>query len=253
MIYTAFIDLDDTLLNKEKRISDYTLANLLRFQMRGNNIVFATARSRQLQGLQENIRTITPHFIFHNGGEIVSNGHTVYQRFFSTKETERIGRYLSENSIRAAVILDDAYYANYDAPAVWGTIRSYHFSSFANVDFRAPKFSILLKDASQAATLNELKEIASVTIIDNNTGAIIAPKDVSKGNAVRIMRNKMFPSGRSIFIGNDHNDLSGFEACDMKVAVANAETDLLEKAEIIISSNNDDGVARFLDQLCGDS
>ena len=252
MIYTAFIDLDDTLLNKEKRISDYTLATLQRFQMQGNNIVFATARSKQLQGLQECIKTITLHFIFHNGGEIVSNGHTVYQGFFSTKVTERIGRYLSDKSIRTAVILDDAYYANYDAPAVWGTIRNYRFTSFANVDFRAPKFSILLKDEFQAAALNELKEIASVTIIDNNTGAIIAPKDVSKGNAVRMVRNKMFPFGKSIFIGNDHNDLSGFEACDMKVAVANAEKDLLEKADIVIPSNNDDGVARFLDHLCDD-
>ena len=252
MIYTAFIDLDDTLLNKEKRISDYTLATLQRFQMRGNNIVFATARSRQLQGLQECIRTITPHFIFHNGGEIVSNGQTVYQGFFSAEETERIGRYLSEKSIRAAVILDDAYYANYDAPAVWGTIRNYRFTSFANASFRAPKFSILLNGDFDIDTLNELKDIASVTIIDNNTGAIIAPKDVSKGNAVRMMRNKMFPYGKSIFIGNDHNDLSGFEVCDMKVAVANAEADLLKKADIVIPSNNDDGVARFLDHLCGD-
>ena len=252
MIYTAFIDLDDTLLNKEKRISDYTLATLQKFQMRGNNIVFATTRSRQLKGLQECIRTITTHFIFHNGGEIVSNGQVVYQEFFSTEETERIGRYLSEKSIRAAVILDDAYYANYDAPAVWGTIQNYRFTSFQNADFRAPKFSLLLKDEFQATIFNELKEIASVTIIDNSTGAIIAPKDVSKGNAVRMMRNKMFPCGKSIFIGNDHNDLSGFEACDMKVAVANAETDLLEKADIVIPSNNDDGVARFLDHLCGD-
>ena len=252
MIYTAFIDLDDTLLNKEKRISDYTLAALQRFQMRGNNIVFATARSRQLQGLQECIRTITPHFIFHNGGEIVSNGHTVYQGFFSTEETERIGRYLSEKSIRAAVILDDAYYANYDAPAVWGTIRNYRFTSFRNADFRAPKFSILLNGDFDTDTLNELKDIASVTVIDNNTGAIIAPKDVSKGNAIRMMRNKMFPCGKSIFIGNDHNDLSGFEACDMKVAVANADADLLEKADIVTSSNNYDGVARFLDHLCSD-
>ena len=252
MIYTAFIDLDDTLLNKEKRISDYTLTTLQRFEMRGNSIVFTTARSRQLQGLQECIRTVTPHFIFHNGGEIVSNGHTVYQRFFSTEETGNIGGYLSEKSIRAAVILDDAYYANYDAPAVWGAIRNYHFTSFRNADFRAPKFSILLNGDFDTDTLNELKNIASVTIIDNNTGAIIAPKDVSKGNAVRMMRDRMFAYSKSIFIGNDHNDLSGFEACDMKVAVANAEIDLLEKADIVIPSNNDDGVARFLDQLCGD-
>ena len=62
MVYTAFIDLDDTLLDKEKRISDFTFGALQEFQMRGNHIVFATARSKQLHGLQARIKTITPHF-----------------------------------------------------------------------------------------------------------------------------------------------------------------------------------------------
>ncbi len=249
MLYTVFIDLDDTLLNREKQISDFTLDALRDFQKSGSNIVFATARSRQLHGLQACIKTITPHFIFHNGGEIVSNGQTVYQGFFNAEETERIGRYLSENSIPAAVILDDAYYANYDAPSVWGSIRNFSFTSFANADFRAPKFSVLLNDESSADALCALNSIANVTIIDNNTAAIIAPKNVSKGSAVHILLDRLFPVGKSVFIGNDRNDLSGFEACDIKAAVANAEPVLLEKADFVIGSNDDDGVAGFLMEL----
>jgi Cof subfamily protein (haloacid dehalogenase superfamily) len=250
MVYTVFIDLDDTLLNSEKRISDHTLDALQRFQSLGNHVVFATARSRQLHGLQDCVKTATPHFIFHNGGEIISGGETIYQGFFSEKATERIGRYLTENSIKAAVILDDAYYANYDAPSIWGNVRNYRFTSFENVDFRAPKFSVLLGDELQAAVLNALNNISDVTFIDRGAGAIIAPKNVSKGSAVRIMLNRLFPKGKSVFIGNDHNDLSGFAVCDIKAAVANAEPVLLEKADIVIGSNNDDGVARFLDELC---
>ncbi len=249
MLFTVFIDLDDTLLNREKRISDFTADVLQDFQRLGNHVVFATARSGQLHGLQACIKTITPHFIFHNGGEIVSSGQTVYQGFFSAEETERIGRYLTENSIRAAVILDNAYYANYDAPEVWGSIRNFSFTNFADADFRAPKFSVLLNDESSADALRRLNGIASVTFIDNNTAAIIAPKDVSKGAAVRIMLDRLFPLCTSVFIGNDRNDLSGFEACDIKAAVANAEPALLEKADVVIGSNDDDGVARFLKEL----
>lgn len=252
MGYTVFIDLDDTLLDSKKRISDYTIEILQRFQKQENNIVFATARSRQLDGLQECIKTITPHFIFHNGGEIVSNGKTVYQGFFSTKETERIGRHLTENSIQTAVILDDAYYANYDAPTVWGNIRNFRFTDFADVDYRAPKFSVLLNDESQVAALNELKDCAEVTFIDHQTSAIIAPENVSKGLAVRILLDLLSPYDISIFIGNDHNDLTGFAVCDTKVAVANAEPAILEEADIVIGSNDDDGVAKFLHDLCSD-
>lgn len=252
MVYTAFVDLDDTLLDSEKCISDYTITVLQDFQKQGNNIVFATARSRQLYGLQECIQTITPHFIFHNGGEIVSSSQTIYRGFFSTEETERIGQYLTEKSIQAAVILDDAYYANYDAPSVWGRIRNYRFTSFENVGIRAPKFSVLLNHESETDALNALNDLANITIIDNHAGAIIAPKNVSKGSAVRIMLGRLFPFCKSLFIGNDQNDLSGFEACDMKVAVANAEPALLERADMIIGSNDDDGVARFLHVLCSD-
>ena len=46
MVYTAFIDLDDTLLDQEKKISDYTLGALQEFQMHGNHVVFATCRVR---------------------------------------------------------------------------------------------------------------------------------------------------------------------------------------------------------------
>lgn len=252
MVYTVFIDLDDTLLNREKKISDYTLEALRRFQMLGNNIVFATARSKQLHGLQECLKTITPHLIFHNGGEIVSNGKTIFQGYFSKEETERIGRYLTVKQIKAAVILDDAYYANYDAPAIWGQIRNYAYTSFEIAEFQAPKFSLLLEDESQEAALDALNDQARITLIDNHTGAILAPKNVSKGAAVRIMLDRMFPESKSIFIGNDYNDLSGFAQCDIKVAVANAEPGLLDQADVIIGSNNDNGVARFLHDLCGD-
>lgn len=250
MIYTVFIDLDDTLLNREKKISEETLNALRRFQMLGNHIVFATARSRQLHGLQECVKTITPYFIFHNGGEIVSNGKTIFQGFFSKEETERIGRYLTAKQIKAAVILDDAYYANYDAPAIWGQIRNYTYTSFEDAEFQAPKFSVLLDDQSQTREFDVLNDLARITFIDNHTGAILAPKNVSKGAAVRIMLDRLFFEGKSIFIGNDYNDLSGFEECDMKVAVANAEPAVLDRADRIIGSNNEDGVARFLNDLC---
>lgn len=50
-MYTVYIDLDDTLLNNEKKNSDYTYNVLIEFQKKGNSIVFATARSKQLHKL----------------------------------------------------------------------------------------------------------------------------------------------------------------------------------------------------------
>lgn len=248
-MYIAYIDLDDTLLNKEKRISDYTNDVLIRFQDQGNILVLATARSKQLKSLQDNVKNITPYFIFHNGGEIVCNGVTVYQKFFNAQLTERIGSYLTEHDVKVAVILDENYYANYDAPAVWGEIKNFHHTDFSGVDFCAPKFSILLDSESQVGVLNTLKDYAQTTYIDNYSGAIVAPKGVSKGVAVSFLQRCFFNKGKSIFIGNDFNDISGFDSCDIKIAVANAEKTLLNMADKIIGSNQDDGAAYYLDSL----
>ena len=248
-MYIAYIDLDDTLLNKEKRISDYTKDILISFQEQGNILVLATARSKQLKGLPDNIKNITPYFIFHNGGEIVCNGVIVYQNYFNVQQTERIGSYLTEHGVKAAVILDENYYANYDAVSVWGEIKNFHYTDFSGIDFCAPKFSILLDSESQVEVLNTLKDYTQTTYIDNYSGAIVAPKGVSKGVAVSFLQKNYFYKCKSIFIGNDFNDISGFDSCDIKIAVANAEKSLLKMADIIIGSNQDDGVAYYLDSL----
>jgi 5-amino-6-(5-phospho-D-ribitylamino)uracil phosphatase len=54
------------------------------------------------------------------------------------------------------------------------------------------------------------------------------------------------PHDRLICFGDNHNDLSLFAIADQAVAVANAEPAVLAKATEVTSSNNDDGVARWL-------
>ena len=53
----------------------------------------------------------------------------------------------------------------------------------------------------------------------------------------------------AIAIGDDNNDLSMFEQVGYKVAVANAIDIVKEKADEITLSNDDDGVAVFLEKL----
>lgn len=245
-MYTAYIDLDDTLLDDKKRISQFTCDSLSEFQRRGNNIVFATARSARLHGLQDCLKKATPYYILHNGGEIYSHGKLIKRYYFSREQTMLIGAYLSHNGIKAAVITEREYYANYDAPAIWGNIENFILTDFSDTGLCAPKFTLMLENDEQIEKAAVLNAHARIEITDRNSTAIISPLSASKGMAVRYMQEKMFPGSKSIYIGNDNNDLSGFKACDTKVAVANASQKLLAAADIVIGDNNHDGVARFL-------
>lgn len=50
-------------------------------------------------------------------------------------------------------------------------------------------------------------------------------------------------------VRNDKNDISMFEEAGISVAVANASDDIKNKADYVTLSNDEDGVAIFLDKL----
>ena len=67
----------------------------------------------------------------------------------------------------------------------------------------------------------------------------------SKYNAVRFIREK-YGFERVVAFGDNLNDLSMFEAADVKVAVGNAREELKAAADIVIGPNTEEGVARWL-------
>lgn len=245
---TAYVDLDGTLLKDDNTISNNSIKILEKFISKGNNIVFATARSSRLTGVPDVIKSITPYFILHNGSELLSYSKTVKRFFFDVNTTRKIGNFLTLNKIKASVILDNIYFANYDAQRVWGKIENFSFSDFSDISVPAPKFSILISSpTNDVNVLNMLQNIADIKYLDEGRTAIVTPLNVSKGNAV-IEFEKCFCSSQTIFFGNDVNDISGFRACTIGVAVSNADAELLRYATFVTKSNNDDGVAIFLKQ-----
>ncbi|MFO7611764.1 MAG: HAD-IIB family hydrolase [Clostridia bacterium] len=67
----------------------------------------------------------------------------------------------------------------------------------------------------------------------------------SKFNGVNYLRRE-YGYGKIVGFGDNLNDIPMFEACDECFAVENAKPELLQKADAVIGSNNDDGVARWL-------
>jgi Cof subfamily protein (haloacid dehalogenase superfamily) len=70
----------------------------------------------------------------------------------------------------------------------------------------------------------------------------------NKGDAVRALKN-ILGIDRVVCFGDNINDIPMFEACDERYAVVNACMELKAKADRVIGSNKDDGVAKFLIEL----
>jgi len=74
-------------------------------------------------------------------------------------------------------------------------------------------------------------------------------KATSKGVALRTLADILGVSKSEIMsIGNGENDLTMFDESGIKVAVANAEDCLKERADFIVASNNMSGVAEAIEK-----
>ena len=75
-----FFDLDDTLLDANASVSDYTLRVLRALQERGHVTVIDTARSRPFQ--REIFEAVRPNYAIINGGSTIldKNGEPIWQR-----------------------------------------------------------------------------------------------------------------------------------------------------------------------------
>ncbi len=120
-------------------------------------------------------------------------------------------------------------------------------SSFDKIKNLIPK----IEKVENVEIKNRHKSLLDIKFKDNNTiFCDIANIDSNKGNAVKkLLKILKIAKDETIAIGDDNNDLSMFEQVGYKVAVDNAIDIVKEKADEITLSNDEDGVAVFLDKL----
>ncbi len=93
---------------------------------------------------------------------------------------------------------------------------------------------------------NYMGEQASVLITQPEMVEIMPP-DTSKGHSLSWLAAEMgIPIERTMAIGNAENDLTMLQATGTGVAMGNSPQIILDVADIIVSSNNDSGVAKAI-------
>lgn len=78
----------------------------------------------------------------------------------------------------------------------------------------------------------------------------IVKSGCSKKNAIHMLAEKLEIKQEEIIVmGDGGNDISMFECAGLKIAMANAEEYLKERADFITTSNNDSGVAKAIQKF----
>ena len=259
------MDLDGTLNNDEKQITEITRAALMDAQKRGIRLALASARPspglyRERDALR--LQDYDGILMSYNGGRIVdaATGRTLFETSMPLEETRDVLRRLEE--LPVTPILDDgvqfyvtdrsSYMVDYEC---WNNRMECtevenlaDFISFAPVKILMSVQPEILADvqAKIAAFLPE-----DLTVVQTAAFYLeVIPKVINKGQGIRdICRTLGISPEEVIAFGDAANDIPMLQAAGVGVAMGNAAVEVRAAADRVTLTNNEDGIAAALKAL----
>lgn len=244
-IKTVVVDLDRTLLHTDKTLSEYTIKVLNECKKCGIKIMVATARP---------IRTTKEYcdlidfdaMVVSNGARIIyKNQRTEYGICLESAEKllNELQRY---PNLRITLETGDCAYSNLPIED-YETIISDDLVSIAKAE-GVLKILVHLDDEETLATVkNALTDDLYYTIAHGYLMQIMNTA-ATKWNGIKTMLDICNCSpDETVYFGDDQDDIEPIKMCGFGVAVANGIDDVRNVADYITEANDEDGVAKFIE------
>jgi len=257
MIKMIVTDLDHTLLHTDKTISAYTAAVFARCREQAIKIVFATARPRRAVMHFCDVIPVDS-LILHNGALVYVGDRRLAHHGIPPAVRDSIMQAISRDLPEAfmSVEIDDMLHVNFDVPDEW---RGVAFKKTALPDLPdRPADKIILGSAlfGHAAALNKEQlqqympdELYIESSSDQPPIEMIMNRHATKWDAVQtIAAHFGIKTAEIAAFGDDFNDILMLRGCGVGVAVANAIDEAKAAADHICGANDEDGVARWLEE-----
>jgi HAD-superfamily hydrolase, subfamily IIB len=244
-------DLDFTLLHTDKSISDYTVNVFTNCSEHEISTAIATARYHI--GAEKFINILKPDFeITTDGTMIHNNGKLIYGCGFCLETTNQIINEIKRISLtqEITVATDIGVFWNSlhitDSPVLYRAIYNDYSKPLDNSAYKIvaelPNIETALKIA------NEFPDCRLICYRGENRYGFIN-KNAGKVQAIKALANYLNIELLNIIaFGDDINDIEMLEQCGYGIAVSNAVKDVLNVADYITDSNDEDGVAKFIEK-----
>lgn len=259
-------DLDRTLLNSEGKLSDFTYKTINNLIQKGLMFTYATARSIVTAGaICEKLNLNIP-VIVHNGIFITESKTTriIKGNYLKKSDSEYILKRLVENGVYPFVhtIIDGKERISYSADYLTDGMKTFLDERKNDDRLNLVKLENLTDgDVFHFTCIDENQKLLKLSkmfkndyhsiyykdVYSGNMWLEILPKGITKGTAIEELKN-MLDADKVVCFGDGVNDIEMFEKCDECYAVKNGDDIIKKKSNGIIGSNDNDGVAKFLEQ-----
>lgn len=262
-------DLDGTLLNTRDKINPYSLEVINRLVEQGMLFTYATARSLvSASVVTEGLSAQIPVIVY-NGAFIIkpATGEILAQTGFEKTETQLVISTLQEYGISPLVYayIEGVEKVSLDRTKLNAGKQRYLDSRRGDKRFRLLECEqgLYEGDIFYFTCIGEETELRPVyeRFADNDRYTCtlqqelygleywleIMPKKATKAEAIRTLK-KLWSCDRVVSFGDGVNDIPMFQISDECYAVSNAVKALSKLATDVIGSNEEDGVAKWLEE-----
>ena len=259
------MDLDGTLNNDEKRITEKTLQALLNAQKRGIRLALASARpspglykERDILRMAENGGILMSY----NGGRIVDagTGKVLFETAMDVDTTKSVLRFLEtlpvtpilDDGIRFYVTDPEGYKVQYEC---WNNqMECTQVENLAEfLPFAPVKILMSVQPEELLAVQEKIASFLpeSLTVVQTAPFYLeVIPKTINKGQGIRdICKVLGLDTEEVIAFGDAANDIPMLLSAGMGVAMGNAQQPVKDAADYVTASNNEDGIAVALQKF----
>lgn len=241
-------DLDRTLLRTDKSVSEKTISVLRKVQENGIKVMFATARPRRAIAQYEEL--LHPDLVVTlNGARTFINDSSIDYCIPYESVRKMLTGFLQIPGCIISMETSNGIYANVDIPE-WTPVVTNCFPEIP--EGCGLIFKILV--SNENTNLNE--HIDSIVTDDSYyTVAVgtlfqIMNRTATKLNGVKALL-EAFGIGPDevVYFGDDNDDIESLRWCGKGVAVKNAIPGALSVANEVTASNDEDGVALWIEKF----
>ncbi len=255
------IDSDDTLKKSDGTISNRVKKAICDNKKVGNIIIICTARPRY-QTLEVMKETDANSIVVSSNGAEIYDSYKQKVLFSSYIDKDLVLKLVEDafiNDIRLILTTENIEYVTKEVrnPKQVLLDNTNYVNELSKCDIKQCMFIDTQKDKiyMEKETISHISKLNIVNEINENSTYeekwfSVTNSNCSKGNALMIISQYLnIPLKNTIAIGNDKNDISMFDVAGLSVAVANASDDIKSKVDYVTLSNDEDGVAIFLETL----
>jgi len=243
------IDLDGTLLRNDKTVSDYTLSILRECRKRGLKVIFATVR-----GATTLLFDDTDLFdgCVKNAGATAFRGDELIHKYdVPISEIRPLLLACTKNKIRAAaqVVGEQMHYANFDVSSVWSYIDYFKIVDFSDFNLDVVKFYALADtDCEKEIIRHHLPDCVRTFVCRDNITFVFHKNAVKSVATMALAKQWGIKCSEIVAFGDDIMDVEFLQWAGVGVAVANALDEVKAVAKHICDNNENDGVAKWLEE-----